>query len=432
MGAGALAVVILGLLAVVLTGVADESRRALSSPGGMATFLGQETGLAGSFLLMVTVLLMGRLPAVERAVGQDRLTRWHRRLGGWPLYLLTLHALLVTVGYAEGAHTGVLHEGWVLLRSYPDVLAATVGFLLLVMAAVSSIRRMRRRLRYETWWSVHLYTYLALALAFAHQLANGEAFVGHPLAVVVWSVLWASTAGTVIVFRIGLPAWRSLRHRLVVVSVHTEGPGVISLVCRGRALDKLAVSGGQYFQWRFLVPGQWWQAHPYSLSALPRPPYLRVTMKDLGDQGQVLAGLQPGTRIAIEGPYGGFTHYRRRGEGVVLVGGGVGVTPLRALLEELPPDVDATVILRASSEEDLVLAGEVNSLLVQREGRLYRVVGPRQSVRLDPAALSSMVPDIARRDVYVCGPPGLSAEVAASARACGVPTTQIHQEEFSF
>jgi predicted ferric reductase len=427
-----LAAVSFGLVAVVLTGVVDESSRARSAPGGVATFLGQETGLAGSFLLMITVLLMGRLPVVERAVGQDRLTRWHRRLGGWPLYLLALHAVLITVGYAEGAQTGVLHEAWVLLRSYPDVLAATVGFLLLVLAAGSSIRRLRRRLRYEIWWSVHLYTYLALTLAFAHQLANGEAFVGHPLAVAVWSVLWASTAGTVVVFRIGLPAWRSIRHRLVVVSVRKEGPDVISLVCRGRALDKLAVSGGQYFQWRFLVPGQWWQAHPYSLSALPRPPYLRVTMKELGDQGRVLAGLQPGTRIAIEGPYGGFTHYRRRGEGVVLVGGGVGITPLRAILEELPSEVDATVILRASSEDDLVLAGEVNSLLSGRRGRLYRMVGPRQAVRLDAATLASMVPDIARRDVYVCGPTGLSAEVAASARACGVPPTQIHQEEFSF
>ena len=432
MAAAALAVGSLGLVAVVLTGVADESARARSAPGGMATFLGQETGLAGSFLLMVTVLLMGRLPVVERAVGQDRLTRWHRRLGGWPLYLLTAHAVLVTMGYAEGAHTGVLHEAWVLLRSYPDVLAATVGFVLLVMAAVSSIRMMRRRLRYETWWSVHLYTYLALTLAFAHQVANGEAFVGHPLAVVVWSVLWASTAGTVIVFRIGLPAWRSLRHRLVVVSVRPEGPGVVSLVCRGHALEKLAVSGGQYFQWRFLVPGQWWQAHPYSLSALPRPPYLRVTVKDLGDQGRVLAGLRPGTRIAIEGPYGGFTHHRRRGQGVVLVGGGVGVTPLRALLEELPPGVDATVILRASSEDDMVLAGEIDSMLERRRGRLFRLAGPRHSVRLDAAALSSMVPDIARRDVYVCGPSGLSAEVAAAARACGVPVAQIHQEEFSF
>lgn len=432
MAVAALVAVTGGLVAVLVTGAANESGGALSAPGGWPTFLGQETGLAASFLLMVTVLLMGRLPAVERAVGQDRLTRWHRRLGGWPLYLLGIHAVLVTVGYAEGAHTGTLHEAWILLRSYPDVLAATVGFLLLVMAAASSIRMMRRRLRYETWWSVHLYTYLALSLAFAHQLANGQSFVGHPLAVVVWSVLWAATAGIVILFRIGLPVWRSLRHRLVVVSVRREGPGVVSLVCRGQALDKLAVSGGQYFQWRFLMPGQWWQAHPYSLSALPRPPYLRVTVKDLGDQGRVLAQLKPGTRIAIEGPYGGFTHHRRRGQGVVLVGGGVGVTPLRALLEELPPSVDATVILRGSTEDDLVLAGEIDAMLNRRRGRLFRLPGPRHSVRLDAAALTSMVPDIARRDVYVCGPPGLSAEVAASARACGVPAAQIHQEEFSF
>ena len=316
-----------GLLLVVVLGIANESSRALRASGGWLIFGGQMFGLTGTYLLLVMVLLIGRIPLLERSIGQDRLVRWHRQIGPWPLCLLGAHAIFITLGYAEADRTGFLHELWLLITTYPDVLAAVVALALMVMAGVASFRAARRRMRYETWWVVHLYTYLALALGFAHQLANGVSFVGHPLARAVWVVLWAATAGTVMVFRIGMPLWRTLRHRLRVVEVREEGPGVVSVICAGRKLDRLAVSGGQFFQWRFLVRGQWWQAHPYSLSALPRPPYLRVTVKGLGDQSHALALIPEGTRVAIEGPYGVFTdHARQRGR-VLLVAAGVGVTP---------------------------------------------------------------------------------------------------------
>jgi ferredoxin-NADP reductase len=291
-------------------------------------------------------------------------------------------------------------------------------------------------MRYETWWTIHLYTYLALALAFAHQLANGASFVGHPLTRALWAVLWAATAGTVLLYRFGLPVWRTVRHRLRVLEVRQEGPGVVSVICSGRHLERLAVSGGQFFQWRFLVRGFWWQAHPYSLSALPRPPYLRVTVKGLGDQADALARIPKGTRVAIEGPYGLFTdHARQRGR-VLLVAAGVGITPIRALLEDLPVHVDVTVILRGSRPEDLVLRDEVAALVRSRNshGRavLHEVIGPRQHVDLDPATLKRLVPDIRHRDLYVCGPEGFSDHVVHAARWLAVPEDRIHIEEFAF
>ena len=176
-------------------------------------------------------------------------------------------------------------------------------------------------------------------MAFAHQIFTGVSFIGHPLVRALWIVVWAATAGMVLVFRVAQPVWRSLRHQLRVVEVRQEAPGVVSVVCRGRHLDRLAVSGGQFFHWHFLTKGMWWQGHPYSLSALPRPPYIRVTIKGLGDQSRAAASLRPGTRVAIEGPYGTFTDHARLREGVALFAAGVGITPVRALLEDLPAGV---------------------------------------------------------------------------------------------
>ncbi|HEX9065217.1 MAG TPA: ferredoxin reductase family protein, partial [Streptosporangiaceae bacterium] len=272
----------IGFGAVLAAVVAGESRASLAAPGGLLTAAGRMAGFTGSYLLLIMVVLVARLPWLESSVGQDRLVRWHRRVSPWAVGLIVVHVVAITLGYAEAARSGLLRELWVLLTSYRDMLAAAAGFGLILLAAITSYRAVRRRLRYETFWVVHLYLYLALALAFAHQILDGVPMIGHPLVRALWILIWAATAGTVIVFRVGQPAWRSLRHQLRVVEVRDEAPGVVSVVCRGRHLDRLPVSGGQFLQWRFLVRGLWWQAHPYSLSALPQPPYVRVTVKGLG------------------------------------------------------------------------------------------------------------------------------------------------------
>ena len=201
---------------------------------------------------------------------------------------------------------------------------------------------------------------------------------------------------------------------------------------RGRRLQTLPVAGGQFLQWRFLRRGLWWQAHPYSLSAAPASRHLRITVKRLGDHSAALARLRPGTRVAVEGPYGVFTAGARRGDRVLLIGAGVGITPVRALLEELPGDVDVTVILRGSTPADLVLHDEIAELVARRGGRLHALVGSRREHPLDRAALAALVPDIAGHDVYVCGPERFQDALVAAARAAGVPDTHLHHESFAF
>jgi predicted ferric reductase len=422
----------LGLGATIGLGVHAETWSALNAPGGWLTATGRMAGLVGAYLMLVVVLLAGRVPVVERTLGQDRLTRWHRLLAPWALVLIAAHGVLIIAGYAQSARTGLLHQFGVLIGSYPGVLATTVAFVLLMAAGFTSARIARRRMRYETWWAVHLYTYLALALSFSHQLATGASFVGHPVARTWWTALWVVTAGTVLAYRILLPLWRTLVHQLRVVAVESVAPGVVSIVCKGRGLSRLPLSGGQFFQWRILKPGLWWQAHPYSVSALPDPPYLRFTVKDLGDHSGTLAHLEPGTRLGVEGPYGAFTPDARRGDRVALIGAGVGITPLRALLEDMPMHVDVVMLVRANRPDDLVLRDELQLLLEQRGGRLYELVGPRRQVPLDARALAGLIPDIDRRDVYICGPPGLTASVRHAAGTLGVPADRIHHETFAF
>src|SRR4051794_4970875 len=421
----------IGLGVTIGLAVTGESSGSLSAPGGIAIALGRLTGLLAAYAMIVVVLLVARVPPLERAIGQDRLVAWHRKLGPWPLYLLLGHAVLITVGYARQASDGVLHQFGQLLLTYSGVLAATAGSLFLFAAGITSYRLARRRMAYETWWSVHLYTYLALFLSFSHQIDTGASFVGHPIARLWWTALWLGTLGVVLAARIGLPVWRSLRHQVRVVGARSEGPGVVSVVLRGRKLDQLPVTGGQFFQWRFLRRGMWWQAHPYSLSAAPSGDLLRITVKDLGDHSGALARLAPGTPVAIEGPYGAFTADTATRDRLLLIGAGVGTAPILALLQELPHETDVTVLLRASTPADLVLRDEVATEVQCRGGRLVELVGSRHQVRLDADALRETVPDLERREVYLCGPDALAQQLTAELERAGVPESRIHFESFT-
>src|SRR3954470_20513084 len=279
----------------------------LQDLGGLAsglTGLGRLTGLVASDLLLIQVLLMARVPMVERSYGQDELARRHRLVGFTSFDLMVAHIVLITLGYAAQYANNPVAELWEMIVDYPGMLLALAGTLALVMVVVTSIRKARRRLRYESWHLLHLYAYLGVGLALPHQLWTGQEFLTSPVATVYWWTVYAAALASVLVWRVGLPVYRSLRHALVVTDVRPENAGVTTVTVGGRDLHRLPVRAGQFLQWRFLSGPGASRAHPYSLSAAPDGRSLRITVAHLGDGSSALARLRPGTRVMVEGPYG--------------------------------------------------------------------------------------------------------------------------------
>jgi predicted ferric reductase len=402
--------------------------------GDWLTNAGRITGLLAGYGFVVLAALMARIPPLERGIGADRLARWHSMGGRYVVSLVVAHGLLITWGYAVSAHAGVLDQATTLLLSYPDVLAATVAALLLVGVGISSARAARRRLRYETWYFLHFYTYLAMALAFSHQFATGAQFMDDLAARVAWSVLYAVVGAAILWYRFVTPVRQAFRHRLRVHSVRAEAAGVVSVLLSGRHLDELRAEAGQFFRWRFLTRDLWWVSAPYSLSASVHSDRMRITVKALGDHSAALAALAPGTRVVTEGPYGAMTPAARRERKVLLVAGGVGITPIRALFQALPAGPgDLTLVYRASREEDVVFRRELEQIAAERGARLWILTGTRAEHGGDPLTrLRDHVPDIARHDVYLCGPPGMTTAVHDELRFARVPRRQIHHESFGF
>lgn len=404
--------------------------------GDWLTNAGRITGLLAGYGVVVLVALMARLPPLERGVGADRLARWHARGGRYVVSLVVAHGLLITWGYAVTAHTNVISQAKTLLVSYPDVLMASLAGLLLVGVGIVSMRAARRRMRYETWYYLHFYTYLAAALAFSHQFATGAEFMNNLTARVLWGGMYAAVAVAIIWYRFIGPLRTALRQQLRVESVTRESHDVVSIVVAGAHVHEMGAHAGQFFRWRFLTKDLWWASNPYSLSAAPLRDRLRITVKALGDHSAKLANLKPGSRVVAEGPYGAMTAARRTRRKVLLIAGGVGVTPLRALFQSLPAgDGDLTFVYRAGHELDVVFRDELRAIAHQRGARLHLVTGHRTDLGYDPLSANSLghnVPDLAHHDVFVCGPSGMTAAVVEALRTAKVPPAHIHTESFEF
>jgi predicted ferric reductase/uncharacterized protein with FMN-binding domain len=422
------------IVVIVWLWLYDGGATGVHNTAGLLTSIGRITGLLGAYFLLIQVLLLARIRPIERLIGFDRLTVWHRLNGILCFYLIVAHVVFIVLGYGLTDGLSVVDELSTMLGSYPYMHVALIGFALIVAVVVTSLVVVRRRLRYETWYLVHLMAYVGVLLAWFHQLPTGNEFVLNAAAATYWTLIYLVTLALLILFRLILPIIDGFRHQMRVAEVTVEGPNVVSLRITGRHLERMGARAGQFFLWRFMTPKLVWQSHPFSLSAAPDGQSLRITIKNLGDFTSRIGAIPRGTRVVGVGPFGLFTDAVRQRDRVALIAGGVGITPIRALIEEMPGDL--VLLYRVLDLGDVVFRDELDELARDRGIVVHYILGshrdPGNAHLLSPAHLRELIPDITERDVYVCGPPALSSLVESNVRAAGVPSKYIHSESFAF
>ncbi len=417
--------VVMGLTFISVT------KSQLTGSGGILMFLGNVAAMVGTYLALVLVVLVSRNYILEKVLGQDQLVHWHKKLAPWALILISVHVVFTTIGFAQYSKSNVFSQLSSFVTSFPNMITAIIAFIFMAMAGSISIKYIRLRIKRELWWTIHLLMYVALIISFAHIVGLGPAFVGHPLATHFWTVLCIFVAAIILYFRFAMPIYKNLYHNIRVQSVQPLTDELTNIICSGYNLNKLRVSGGQFFYWRFVAPGIWWQAHPYSVSAMPSDIYIRLTVKSVGDFSKDIRKLKPGTRVLIEGPYGTFTKYRQVARKALLISGGIGITALRSLLEDLPTKSQPIVINRVTSKDELVMHNEFLELIKLKKGALHEVIGARDVVKFNAPMMKKLVPDIAKRDIFLCGSQPFIDHTLSSLHELGVQNDYIHFEVFS-
>lgn len=413
-----------------------------ASAAGLMRGVGILTGLVATSAMVLMLWLAARVPFIDRTLGHDRALALHKALGQWTFGGLVLHGVYLVTGYAMADQLSWSAE-FATLWGVGDFVLAVVATGLLAVVAVTSVAAARRRLGHEVWQGIHLVTYAAILLALPHQFSMGGLFAEGP-AHWFWLALWGATFFVLLTHRVLVPLFASAEHRLRVSAVTWETPDTVAIEMTGRRIAQLGIRPGHFAHFRFLQGGLWWHQHPFSLSAAPHKDTIRITVRMLGEGTRRLAStLRPGTPVLIEGPYGVFTDAARTAPDVVLVGFGIGVAPIRALLEgtDVVPG-HATVIVRASSEVEVAHRAELEAWCRARGVRLHVLTGHRGvladgSTSWLPAShlhwrLTDLTGPLDEADVYVCGPAGATELVAAEALAAGLPPERLHREEFAW
>ena len=400
------------------------------------------TALVGTSLLLVHLALVARIPWLESTLGLDKLTAHHKRLGKPLFYLLLIHSVLAVISYAEIANLDLTSSLVSMVTNYFDLLLALLAMLLMVVVVISSIRIARRRLSYESWYLVHLVSYVAILAAIPHQLNLGTDFLSQPLMRSWFTLLYLFVFGHLLWFRILQPVVLSLASNLKIVRVTPDKNQTTSLVIGGRKLQRFDAQAGQFFLVRVLTKKQWWRPHPFSVSNAPDSE-IRFTIGNRGDDTELMQKLEVGTRVILEGPFGVFTEEKRTKRHVTLMAAGIGVAPIRSLAESLAAEPgDVTIVYRATDLADAALLDEVERISFERGHKLHVLHGPRgehggflpedQSGNPEHSRLLGLAPQLLDSDIYVCGPAAWSNSVKHSLNKLGVSKHQVHIEEFAW
>jgi len=434
----------LSVIWVTLTFLVDGGLNNLGDLANALNSVGRLTALIATDLLLIQVLLIARVPWLDKLYGHDRATLTHKKLGKPVLYLVIAHFIATIWSYSVTDSLNIWAELVNLINTLTDVLYATIAFVLMVLVVVTSLNLARKKLPYEAWYLIHLFAYGSVMLAIPHQINLGVDIAGKPLALAFWVSAYLFVALNILWFRLLSPIVFSGLHSLKVSETVVEASDATSIYISGRNLDSFKASSGQFFIVRVITWKQWWRAHPFSLSAAPTKSQLRFTVGNRGDDTALMQSIKPGTRVILEGPYGVFTEARRTQEHVVLVAAGIGAPPIRAIAETIaarPGEV--SIIYRVRNSNDAALIFELQEIARRRGFYIHILEGSRKHPQSwfpagtndqfpDHERLNSLVPNVSNSDVYICGPNAFTKAVERSLTKTGTPLNQIHTEEYAW
>jgi predicted ferric reductase len=345
-------------------------------------------------------------------------------------YGIVAHVIFLVFGYQINGQPTAWSQ-FVQFLHYPDMMKALFGTIFFFALTGMSISFARKRVKHETWYWVHLTAYVAIYLTFFHQLSTGGDFIGHPLFRTYWTALYILAFALALVYRFANPLLQFWAHRLRIERIVQEAPTMFSLYITGRKLDQFASEAGQYFGVRVLNQQLWWQDHPFSLSAGPTDHELRLTFRVLGDYTEELRNVKPDTPVILDGPRGNFIWGQVSQSDVLMVAGGIGITPLLSMMQAAPENADIVLVYATRTQTETAFMTELAKLSRRPRMQVVYIFEDVQG-RLTPELLAQNVPDFAAREAFICGPAGMMIALRHQLREAGVPEDLIHSERFSY
>jgi len=394
--------------------------------------LGRMFGLVAAMLLMIQFAMSARLRILDRAFGLDVLLRCHAATGAAAGVFAALHPFLVFAG--EGRKLGPLHPS-----QWPVLLGAAVLTALCVVIC-TSLWRAFLDLPHGSWRIIHWLTFVVVAGAAVHALVLGSDLVDLGPRI-FWIVVIGAYAALFVWAKIVKPVLLR-RHPWTVKSVTQVSHNTWNLELIGPTAAGLRYLPGQF---AFLRPhhrGMPSEEHPFTLSSSPsRGDTISFTIKESGDYTDRIGEIQLGDAATVEGPFGRFSHLLHREGPLLMIAGGVGITPLLSMLRFLAEAGDkrpVTLICANRTQRDILFRDELEAMTeTLPQLVVHHVLSNEPGHRgltgyVDRALLERILSDTdCSARVFLCGPPPMMTLVADALRKLGFPRRRIHTERFS-
>jgi len=403
-----------------------------ASVSAVLNLLGRLTGVAGLALLLLAAALSVRVPGVDLPFGGlTKLWHTHHLLGAASLLLLLVHPLLLA--FAASARG----DGLAFSTLFPPLAdwATWVGWLalLLLMVFLAPSFAFFGAPNYERWKKMHALAGPAVILALIHTFLLSRTMPG-PTDNLIWSLF--------ALLGFGALGWRLVFSRRIgrlpytVTRVDAVADGVVELSLRPDR-GHLRYAAGNFVYLTPFDPGLaagHREEHPYTLSSSPLETELRIAIKALGDASRAIQSIPVDTPVTVEGPYGRFFPLDARVTTPELwVAGGIGVAPFLARmrhLRALGESGNIHLVYAVQDQSRAVFARELRQLAAGIPGFSLTFHHFFREGPVTATFLGTVCPDLARRDVYICGPLALNQLIREHVLEAGVRAERIHSEEF--
>lgn len=407
------------------------------SSGGAAYEVSLATGLVALSLLVIAYVLPKRVRALSRCLGIDVVLGVHRLVGLSALAFALAH--VVSVLATDRSNLALLD----VTSAPPRARAAVIASVAMVLLVVTSVWRRRLIRRYESWRAVHI----TLAMTAVLMVALHVWLLRHLVLDTRFRWWFLALAAIVVAASLRRWVWRPLsawQRPYVVDAVRRESPTVSTLVLKPAGHRGMRYYRPGQFAWIRLGPKPMgFEEHPFTIASAPRRSgKIEFTIKQLGDFSAGVAQVAIGDKVWVDGPHGAFSPDHHRSRGLVLIAGGVGITPMISVLRDLAQRRDQRehlLIVSARALEELLFREEITELAAKLRLRVVELLDqPHEGWTggtgyLDAQVLAANLPRKRERlDFFICGPPPMVTGVITSLRDIGVAPQRIHTEKFDF
>jgi predicted ferric reductase len=403
---------------------------------GFPAELSAAFGFVAFAVLCLELALVSRLRAASDAFGTDALMLFHRQMALCALAFLGAHALIEVARLRSPALLSPF-AGSAALRG------GAIAFWSTLAIVGSSLARRRLRLSFEVWRDLHsLLVLVIVASMLAHALgASAEA---RPLGVRFTLCAYAAAfAALMLRYRLVRPLLLS-RRPWEVVACRDEGGSTRTLVLRPVGHEGFEFEPGQ-FAW--IITGRtalFGEQHPITIASsamLPPDRSLEFSIKALGDwSGRLVPALRPGARVWVDGPFGALTPDRVAAQGLALVAGGIGITPMRSILLTLRDRGDRRPVVlfhAARNRGRMLFERELAALRARLDLTIVQVFEePESGARCEQGYLTAGIlrrhlpADLRPFAFLLCGPGPMIDSVERDLASLGVPPQRILSERF--